>query len=403
MKIALVDVNYQSSSTGKIVDDLVTCLEGGGHSTLAFFGRGEDPLLARVHKISPGVEVALHALGTRLTGLTGCYSPIATRRLIRLLSDYQPDIVHLHDLHGYFLNIRELVAYLKSNSIPTIWTFHCEFMYTGKCGYAFDCNKWKSQCGNCPNLHDYPKSWFFDFTAKMFEQKRQMFVGFDNLHLTAPSLWLANRMRESAIVGDKHITVVPNGLDIDVFRPRESDALRAQLGLTDKFIALSVGSNLFSEIKGGRWVLELAKRNPEMAFVMVGVEASPATVPENIKLIPHLYNQYLLAEYYSMADVLLLTSAKETFSMVSAESLACGTPVIGFDSGAPKEVAPPGYGEFVPYADLNGLESLLRRAKNGMLFMKSAKECEKFAVCCYAKDIMVKAYEGIYSQMSEKY
>jgi len=403
MKIALVDVNYQSSSTGKIVDDLVTGLEGGGHSTLAFFGRGEDPLLARVHKISPGVEVALHALGTRLTGLTGCYSPIATRRLIRLLSDYQPDIVHLHDLHGYFLNIRELVAYLKSNSIPTIWTFHCEFMYTGKCGYAFDCNKWKSQCGNCPSLHDYPKSWFFDFTAKMFEQKRHMFVGFDNLHLTAPSLWLANRMRESAIVGDKHISVVPNGLDIDVFRPRESDALRAQLGLTDKFIALSVGSNLFSEIKGGRWVLELAKRNPEMAFVMVGVEASPATVPENIKLIPHLYNQYLLAEYYSMADVLLLTSAKETFSMVSAESLACGTPVIGFDSGAPKEVAPPGYGEFVPYADLNGLESLLRRAKNGMLFMKSAKECEKFAVCCYAKDIMVKAYEGIYSQMSEKY
>ncbi len=400
MKIVQVDVNYQSSSTGKIVADLVTGLEGLGHSTLACFGRGEDHGFVRVHKISPRVEVAFHALGTRLTGLTGCYSPIATRRLIRLLADYQPDIVHLHDLHGYFLNIGELVAYLKVSATPTVWTFHCEFMYTGKCGYAFDCDKWKNGCGDCPSLHGYPKSWFFDFTAKMFDQKRRMFEGFDHLHLTAPSRWLADRMRESAIVGGKKITVVPNGLNIDVFQPQKSDALRTELGLMDEFIVLSVGSNLFSEIKGGRWVLELAKRNPEMAFVMVGVEAAPASIPDNIKLIGRIYDQNLLAEYYSMADVFLLTSAKETFSMVSAESLACGIPVIGFDSGAPKEVAPPGFGEFVPYADLNGLESLLRNFRNGVLSMKSAEECEEFAARCYAKDVMVKTFEGIYQQFA---
>jgi glycosyltransferase involved in cell wall biosynthesis len=237
----------------------------------------------------------------------------------------------------------------------------------------------------------------------MFDQKRSMFEGFDHLQLTAPSCWLADRMRESAIVGDKSITVVPNGLDIDVFHPRESDALRVQLGLTDEYIVLSVGSNLLSEIKGGRWVLELAKRNPEMVFIMVGVEAPPASIPPNLKLIPCIYNQNLLAEYYSMADVLLLTSSKETFSMVSAESLACGTPVIGFDSGAPKEVAPPGFGKFVPYADLNGLESLLRKTKTGLLPMKTAEECQEFAVRRYAKDVMVTAYEGIYRQMTEKY
>lgn len=403
MKIAQVDVNYRSSSTGKIVADLVTCLEGLGHSTLTCFGRGVDQGFERVKKISPGVEVAFHALGTRLTGLTGCYSPIATRRLIRLLTYYKPDIVHLHDLHGYYLNIGELVAYLKSTATPTVWTFHCEFMYTGKCGYAFDCDKWKNRCGDCPSLHDYPKSWLFDFTTRMFDQKRWMFEGFDHLQLTAPSCWLADRMRESVIVGDKSITVVPNGLDIDVFHPRESDALRVQLGLTDEYIVLSVGSNLLSEIKGGRWVLELAKRNPEIVFIMVGIEATPASIPPNLKLIPCIYNQNLLAEYYSMADVLLLTSSKETFSMVSAESLACGTPVIGFDSGAPKEVAPPGFGKFVPYADLNGLESLLRKAKTGLLPMKSAEECQEFAVRRYAKEVMVTAYEGIYRQMTEKY
>lgn len=399
MKIAQVDVNYQSSSTGKIVADLVTCLEAWGHSTMACFGRGRDPGLGRVHKISSKAEVALHALGTRLTGVTGCYSPLATQRLIRFLVDYEPDVVHLHVLHGYFLNIGELVAYLKSTGTPTVWTFHCEFMYTGKCGYAFDCEKWKSHCDDCPRLQDYPGSWFFDFTARMFEQKRRMFEDFDNLHLTAPSHWLVDRMRDSPIVGDKCITAVPNGLDIDIFHPREPSTLRAQLGLRNEYVVLSVGSNLLSEIKGGRWVLELARRNLDMMFVMVGVEATPESVPANVKLIFRLYDQTLLSEYYSMADVLLLTSAKETFSMVTAESLACGTPVIGFDSGAPKEVAPPGFGEFVPYADLEALESLLRRRRGGQLPMKSARECEEFAVRCYAKDVMAKTFEGIYQAL----
>ena len=402
MRIAQVDVNFQSSSTGKIVADLVAGLERRGHTTLACFGRGDDPRLERVQKISSNIEVALHALGTRLTGLTGCYSPIATHRLIRLLSDYQPDVVHLHDLHGYFLNIGELVAHLKAKAIPTVWTFHCEFMYTGKCGHALDCNKWKSHCDKCPSLHDYPKSWFFDFTARMFAQKVRMFQGFDHLHLTAPSRWLAERMRASPIVGDKRITMVPNGLNTDIFHPRASRGIRSQLGLIDEYVVLSVGSNLFSEIKGGRWVLELATRNPEMAFVMVGVGSTPTSLPGNIKLIPRINDQNLLAEYYSMADVFLLTSAKETFSMVSAESLACGTAVIGFDSGAPKEVAPSGFGEFVPYADLDGLESLLRSKRNGQLPMKSAKECVDFAARCYATDVMVNTFEKIYRQLHDK-
>lgn len=403
MKIAQVDVNYQFSSTGKIVTDLVTCLEKWGHSTLACFGRGTDPGLERVHKISSNAEVALHALGTRLTGVTACYSPFATHRLIRLLVNFRPDVVHLHDLHGYFLNIGELVAYLKSSGTPTVWTFHSEFMYTGKCGHAFDCEKWKSHCDDCPSLHAYPESWFFDFTARMFEQKRQMFEGFDHLHLTAPSVWLADRMRESIIVGDKRISVVPNGLDTGIFHPRDTRALRNQLGLASEYVVLSVGSNLLSEIKGGRWVLELAKRNPDMTFVMVGVDTMPESTPANVRLIPPIHDQNLLAEYYSMANVLLLTSAKETFSMVSAESLACGTSVIGFDSGAPKEVAPPRFGEFVPYGDLNALEFLLRRTKDGQFAMKSAQECEEFAVSCYAKDVMVKAYEGIYQRLTNKY
>lgn len=404
MKIAQVDVNYNFSSTGKIVADLVTGLGDLGHSTTAYFGRGPDSGNHNVYRISSGAEVLLHALGTRITGLTDNFSPLSTRRLIEHFEHFMPDVVHLHDLHGYYVNIRPVVDYLKARRIPTVWTFHCEFMYTGKCGHAFDCEKWKTECKNCPDLRGYPKSWFFDFTTRMFREKQALFADFERLHLVAPSEWLANRMRQS-IVRHKPISVVPNGLDVATFCRGDTKGLRSSLGLTNEYVVLSVGADLLSERKGGRWVLELARRNPSsgMVFVMVGVEKMPKQVPPNVRMIPRIFDQNLLTQYYSLADVLLLTSTKETFSMVSAESLACGTPVIGFDSGAPKEVALPGFGEFVPYPDVGALESLLLRVKTGETALMSSTECERFARARYSKDSMVKAYESIYRQLINKH
>lgn len=404
MKIAQVDVNYNFSSTGKIVADLVTGLGDLGHSTMACFGRGPNFKNDNVYRISSRAEVLVHALGTRVSGLTGGFSPLATRRLIEHFENFMPDVVHLHDLHGYFVNIRPVVEYLKNKGIPTVWSFHCEFMYTGKCGYALDCENWKTECKNCPDLRGYPRSWFFDFTTRMFREKQALFADFERLHLVAPSEWLADRMRQS-IVRHKPISVVPNGLDVATFCRCDTKELRSSLGLTNEYVALSVGSNLLSELKGGRWVLELAKRNPNagIVFVMVGVEQVPKQIPRNVRMIPRILDQNLLAEYYSLADVLLLTSKKETFSMVSAESLACGTPVIGFDSGAPKEVALPGFGEFVTYSDLEALESLLLRVKTGEVPLMSSTECEQFAKARYSKESMVKAYESIYQQLINRH
>ena len=400
MKIAQVDVNYNFSSTGKIVADLLVGLGDRGHSCQAYFGRGPASGQHHVHKISSTPEFLVHVLGTRISGLTDGFSPMATRRLIGQFEAFNPDLVHLHDLHGYFLNIRPVVEYLKSRRIPTVWTFHSEFMYTGKCGYAFDCENWKTVCHACPDLKGYPETWFFDFTTRMFREKQAMFADFQNLHLVAPSAWLANRMRQS-LVGGHPISVIHNGLEVAMFYRRDTKALSASLGLTDEYVVLSVGSNLLSEIKGGRWVLELAKRMPQsrVVFLMVGVDQVPSKLPDNVKMIPRVTDQALLAQYYSLADVLLLTSAKETFSMVSAESLACGTPVIGFDSGAPKEVALPGYGAFVPYPDLDALEALLAKARDGTAGLKEPADCERFAQERYAKEIMVQAYERIYKRL----
>lgn len=403
MKIAQVDVNYNHSSTGKIVADIDSGLTDDGHITMAFFGRGVDSRMHNVYRISTKPEVLFHALGTRISGLVDHFSPLSTQRLIKHLEAFKPDIVHLHDLHGYFVNIYSIVDYLKVKRIPTVWTFHCEFMYTGKCGYAFDCEKWKTECKNCPDLSGYPKSLFFDFTTRMFHEKENLFKNFDLLHLASPSEWLANRMRMS-IVRDKPISIVHNGIDVATFSRHDPSELKSLLGIKNEYIVLSVGADLLSERKGGRWVVELAKRNPnaDIIFVMVGVDNIPAQIPANVRVIPRVFDQNLLAKYYSLANVLLLTSSRETFSMVSAESLACGTPVIGFDSGAPKEIVLPGYGEFVPYGNLEALESLLLGVKNGKVKLRSKDECRQFARSRYSKHGMVQAYLSIYQQLIKK-
>ena len=401
MKIAQIDINYKSSSTGKIVSDLALGLQERNYSTVVYFGRGCEASGSDVYKIASELEVALHALGTRVTGLTGIYSPLATHHLITLLKKHRPNVVHLHDLHGYFLNIGELVEFLKLSKIPTVWTFHSEFMYTGKCGHSYECEKWKKVCYACPRLGDYPKSWYFDFTTHMFEKKRKLFEGFDDLILTAPSHWLANRMRESPILNGKQIVVVPNGLDIKVFFPRDPRELRAKLGLGAQKVVLSVGSDLLSNSKGGYWVFELAKRNPTIIFLMVGVKKQSKLAPENVRQITSLHDQNLLAEYYSISDVFLLTSMKETFSMVCAESLACGTPIVGFEAGAPSEVAPQGFGNFVPYGDLELLNrSLINMLSSTAKMSKDSLRFKKFAHKRYSKDVMVDSFEDIYRQLT---
>ena len=197
MRVLLLDVNCKYSSTGKIVYDLYTQLRRNGHEAAIGYGRGTLVREEYIYRFSPQWEVYIHALLTRITGYTGRYSPIATRRLIRIIKKFQPDVVHLNDMHGYFVNIIPLVEYLKKSKIKTVWTFHCEFMYTGKCGHSYECTQWQEKCYKCPRLKDYPQSWFWDKTEKMFMEKKNAFENFSDLVIVSPSKWLANRIRLS--------------------------------------------------------------------------------------------------------------------------------------------------------------------------------------------------------------
>jgi glycosyltransferase involved in cell wall biosynthesis len=316
---------------------------------------------------------------------------MATWKLLRFIDEFAPDVVHIHELHAYFVNIAPLMAYLKKKKIKTIWTFHCEFMYTGKCGHAYDCNEWLKECGNCPYLRDYPSSLLFDHTRSMFHEKRRLLEDFEQVTIVTPSEWLAGRVRQS-FLGKKNITVIPNGVDTNVFCPRDTSPLRSKYK-TQKAV-VHVTPNFGDKRKGGHYILELARRMPDVAFFVVGNKKPVQNLPPNVQAVGRTENQAQLAEWYSFADVSVITSERENFPTVCLESLCCGTPIVGFAGGGTSETAPEGYGIFAPYADLPILESALHRALNGELRKKA--DCAEFGRAKYAKEEMIRHYLELY-------
>jgi glycosyltransferase involved in cell wall biosynthesis len=404
VRIFLLDVNYDHSSTGKIVKDLETGLKEHGHHVLACYGRAVGALTSNAVRIANPFEVYGHAALTRLTGKTGGYSPFATQNIIKNIEIFRPDVVHLHELHGYYVNIGDLIEYLKKNNIATLWTFHCEFMYTGKCGHAHGCEQWKIECVRCPQLKDYPESWFLDRTNKMFHEKRAWFTGFNLLKIITPSHWLANRVRQS-FLAEKEIGVIYNGIDTgDIFTPKDASALRRQHHIATRHVVVTIAPDLMSESKGGRWVLEVAARlaAEDITFVMIGVSEPDRVQAGNVIALPRVNDQKLLAHYYSMGDFFLLTSKKETFSLACAESLACGTPIIGFDSGAPTEVAGPGYGHFVDYADIDALSVVLLASLRDPSAFHNGAKCAEYARSSFSKEAMIDSHLEAYRELIDR-
>ena len=399
MKVLLLDVNAAGSSTGKIVSDLASVLRNTGHEVKVCYGRGDSKDDADTVKIANGIEVLSHVALSRISGYVGHYSPIATRKLIKIIEDFKPDVVHLHELHGYYVNIGAVIEYLKINDIKTIWTFHCEFMYTGRCGHAYDCEKWKTECSSCPQLESYPKSWFFDFSTKMHKEKKKWFEEFENLILVSPSTWLASRVSDS-FLSNKRLEVIPNGIDTQVFSPMSCEDLPKKHSVKDEYVVIAVAPDLMSEGKGGKWVVELANRcrDKPVRFIMVGITGNRDKFPENITPLPVIKNQNLLAQYYSMADLTFLPSRRENFPTVVIESLMCGTPVFGFDTGGSAEVAPSGYGIFFDYGDMEKAEETLLKLINHEISVCSSKQCAHFAKKRYSKESMSSAYMTLYEK-----
>lgn len=393
MKVLLIDVNCKHSSTGKIVYDLYQSLREQGHQAAICYGRGDKVYEPNIYKFGLDWETIIHALLARITGVNGCFSFFSTKRLIRYIDAFKPDIIHIHEIHAYFVNIKPLLKYIQKKKIKVVWTFHCEYMYTGKCGHAHECEKWKTECNKCPAIKEYPKSLLFDRTKHMYHQKKDLLASLD-ITIVTPSKWLADRVKESYLK-NKSIQIIHNGIDEKVFYPVETYGLREEFNIPlDNKIVLAVAPHIMSEAKGGRWILKLAEnmKSDKVSFILVGTD-SEESQKENVWFVKKTNNQSELAKYYSLADVFVICSKKETFSMTCAESLLCGTLVVGFESGAPETIFEEPFATFVPYGDLNSLQgaisSMFDRDITQKEIVTSAREK-------YSKEMMVQQYLNLY-------
>lgn len=400
-----INVAYKSGSTGKIVYGIHTGLIESGTESIICYGRGKRVFEDHVYKAGPEWLMKFQSLRSRLTGYVyaGCF--LSTRNVLRIIRREKPDIVHLHCINGYFVNIYKLLNFLKDRNIRTILTLHAEFMYTAGCSYAYECEQWKTGCCEngrpCPQFNRLrPPSFFFNRCTAEWKMMREAFRGFDHLVICTVSDWLRERAIESPFMSDKKVITVMNGLDTEIFKRTSEEGLKEKHGLTDEKVILHVTPNFLLEIKGGKYVLGMAKRlaNENVKIIIIGYNGNYKNLPANVIPVGHTSNQAELASYYSLADLTLLTSAKETFSMICAESLSCGTPVVGFEAGAPETISIKEYSEFVEQGNVDALEAAVRK---WLRVETEPSVISKVAGDAYSMQKMVMAYKRIYEGMSE--
>jgi len=373
MRVLQINTVNGTGSTGRIVVDLYKALENKGHSCFIAYGRGESPEGINSYKISTSPDTHIHALKTRITDKTGFYSAYATSRFLGKIDAFDPDIIHLHNLHGYYINIEILFDYLRHIKKPVVWTLHDCWAFTGHCAY-FDyvkCEKWKTGCYSCPQKKNYPKSILLDNSKWNYKQKRQLFTSVENMTIVTPSSWLAGLVKES-FLGKYDVRVINNGIDLDIFKPSVND-YRKKHELKDIFIILGV-ANIWDKRKGLDDFIKLSRLLEDTyKIVLVGLsEKQLKTIPENIIGIEKTNNITKLAEIYSIADVYVNAGVEETMGLTTVEALACGIPVVVYDATAIPECVDESVGFIVEKNNIQALAEAIKLTKNMNPFNKNS-------------------------------
>lgn len=368
MKVLQINLSYDEGSTGKIVANIHSRLFRDGHESYVVFGLGEnqvkdDPI--HLYRTTSNSKSLLYRRISRVTGLRYNTAYFETFKLLRHIDRIKPDVVHLHCMNCAYVQPYILLKHLGKKGYPVLVTHHADVTITANCDYSFECNKWLTGCGKCATNITEKRSFFLDATHRSWKQMQKAFGYVKNLYAAGVSDWMSDRVRKSPFFKETGCKTVLNGLDIDSFTYRGLNVeLRQKFGIKDnEKIILHVTPNFSAPIKGGRFVLDIAKRIPEVKVVIVGIKDFERTgLPTNIIPVANVSSKEMLSRYYSMADLTLLTSYRESFSMVTAESLCCGTPVVGFKAGAPETITIPEYSEFVDYGNVNELEKAIKNS-----------------------------------------
>lgn len=338
MRVFQINVDCGCYSTGKIASDLAESLEKEGAESIVAYGREYRETGIRSYKIGDKFGIYYHYFMSKLFDDAGLHSSFATKKLIKKIVQYNPDIIHLHNIHGYYINYKVLFEFLKRFNKPVVWTLHDCWPFTGHCAY-FDyvgCNKWKRECRKCQQLKTYPSSYFLDNSKNNYNVKKEIFSSLDNLTIVTPSKWLAHLVQES-FLGTKTVRVIHNGIDTEMFFPNPTNIYQKKYGI-DRKIVLGVATP-WSERKGLKDFIQLSRKlNEEYCIFLVGLSKKQIKqLPDSVYGIEKTLDVHELIELYSSAYVFLNLTYEDNYPTTNIEAQACGTPVISYRTGGSVE------------------------------------------------------------------
>ncbi len=396
MKILQINSVCGYGSTGRIAADLSHAVKAAGMECRIAYGRGKAPSDVETIRIDAPLNVSLHGALSRLTDKHGFYSKQATRDFIAKAKEWEPDLIHLHNVHGYYLNLPILFEYLGQAGLPVVWTLHDCWAFTGHCAYfdAAGCEKWRTGCGDCPQLHEYPASLGADRSAWNYRQKQELFRLPEKMTLVTPSEWLAGLVRES-FLGGYPVRVIHNGINLEKFHPTPGD-FRERYGLRGKKLALGIAS-VWERRKGLEDFIRLAGLlGEEWRIVLVGLsEQQQKGLPPGILGLARTDSIEELAALYTAADVFVNPTREDNFPTTNLEALACGTPVVTYRTGGSSESLDVTCGTVV---EKGAVDALARAVQTADFSVEACLARAK----CFDKAEKYQAYIRLYRDMTGK-
>lgn len=398
MRVVQLNGTYKIGSTGKIMSDLNDVIVANGHDgymVCAYSAVKDIPNLYVMEHINHELAVRKNIFISRVTGTMGYRQKSATKKMVEWIKEKAPDVVHLHNIHGDWLNIHVLFDYLKISNVKVVWTLHDCWSFTGRCSHfeQINCSKWVDGCSKCTNNKIYPISYLFDWTKQMWKDKKELFVGLKNLIIVTPSQWLSDYVKKSYL-SDYEVKVIHNGIDMNTFYPKESKSVYLK-DCNNKKIILGCASS-WTERKG---LFDFYKLNEMLdhkkyQIVLVGLNSRQLSeVPPDIIAIGRTNNAGELAELYSNADIFVNPTYQDNFPTTNLEALACGTPVITYRTGGSIESVDERVGMVVEQGDVTELFVAIQ-------CLKKSDEviclCSDRARKCFNKNNCFKDYVNLY-------
>ncbi len=401
MKVLQINTSVNTGSTGRIAEDLGSLLIDNGNDSHIAFGRTNNHSISEITRIGKRRDILLHVLKSRLYDRHGFGSVGATRNFLKEIEHIDPDLIHLHNIHGYYLNVKLLFDYLKQLQKPVVWTFHDCWPFTGHCSHFqfVECYKWQTVCHVCPNRRAYPESWFKDNSRKNYGQKRELFSGLDKMVLVSPSIWLAETLKNS-FLSTNEIKVINNGIDLTRFKPIHDKEVLKKYGLDKQYI-LGVAS-AWTDRKGlGDFKKLRGMLDPSIDLVLVGLSAGQLkALPAGIKGILRTDNIDELAALYTASEIFVNPTYVDNFPTVNLEAMACGTPVITYKTGGSPESIDESTGRVIEKGDVMALHAAVQSLQNDGKEVYSTA-CRKKAEKLYDKNERYGEYLDLYLKMMD--